>query len=157
MRIAVDVLCSVRARPCRLSSAASHGLTRALRVAGFHANDMSYRPLHVNSFEVDSPDVKYGCASSLALLSPTLHESNGPSHAIAAPRRTPPARSDEYIESTYQYHSTHVIENNGKVVSGRPALAYARENPLSLRERDSSTGGLGGPPDCKCGGSSSRA
>jgi myo-inositol-1-phosphate synthase len=52
---------------------------------------MSYRPLHVNSFEVDSPDVKYG---------------------------------DEYIESTYQYHSTHVIENNGKVTAQPKTVEY---------------------------------
>ena len=96
LRIAVDVLCSVRARPCRLSSAASHGLTRALRVAGFHANDMSYRPLHVNSFEVDSPDVKYGCASSLALLSPPSPRVEWP---LSRHRRTAshPARAQRRV------------------------------------------------------------
>ena len=116
---------------------------------------MSYRPLHVNSFEVDSPDVKYGCALSLALSLSAPPRFRWP---LARRRLTashaPPARSDEYIESTYQYHSTHVIEENGKVVRGRPALSP--QGRIVYRKGESSTGKLGRPPDCGRGGPSGR-
>jgi len=50
-----------------------------------------YRPMHADSFEVDSPDVKY---------------------------------SEDYIESTYEYKSTHVETVNGKVTAIPKSVEY---------------------------------
>jgi len=52
---------------------------------------MAYRPKHVSSFEVESPDVSY---------------------------------SADYIESTYQYHSTHVEEVDGKTIARPKTVEY---------------------------------
>ena len=66
----------------------------------------------MDSFEVDSPNVKYRC-SRHAARPRTARRAVVCAHAHPAP---PPVRSEDYIESTYQYESTDVQMRNGKAV-----------------------------------------
>ena len=69
----------------------------------------------MDSFEVESPNVKYRC--SLPRGS-TSHRP--PCRALCTRSPGPaPVRSEDYIESTYQYESTDVQMRNGKAVRPR--------------------------------------
>ena len=97
---------------------------------------MSSGALHVDSFEVDSPNVKYRC--SLPRGS-TSHRS--PCRALCTRSPGPaPVRSEDYIESTYQYESTDVQMRNGKAV--RPRARRPVESKHNAERRPALTAAL---------------
>ena len=85
------------------------------------------QPLHVDAFEVDSPNVKYRCRRRTG---PTLT----PVRAVCAMQLTHLrrfVRSAEYIESTYNYETTDVQMRSGKAVRARHRQLSPRTLPPS--------------------------
>ena len=78
-------------------------------------------PLHVNDFEVRSPNTKYRCVavSRLARMHKTSYPAPNPLHLSHA-------RSDTMIESTYQYQTTEVVKEGGKTVRHVPTPVITR-------------------------------
>ena len=68
--------------------------------------------LHTKSFEVSSPDVKYRLESPA--VSAAAARLSRRADCVARAR----VCSEDYIESTYQYHSTECVEKDGHVVRG---------------------------------------
>ena len=76
---------------------------------------MSVMPLHVQDFEVRSPNVKYGCAFAASYCTSTTWVVRAPPKADRRRGRRL-ARSADYIESTYEYQTTDVVKEGGKAV-----------------------------------------